>query len=152
MEIDHVFASGAVVGRATTHSWGRPAPRCARSDGRPHSCVAARPTTAPDAKTWSIPTIMRGVIGIIETKYTWVYNSHILSKSKTLLKRQLSINDVTIQKYFYTHTTKLLKGILVSLRPSFCLSVRQTLMLCPLCNTYSSGWINPILGINDRYH
>ena len=24
MEIDHVFASGAVVGRATTHSWGRP--------------------------------------------------------------------------------------------------------------------------------
>ena len=56
MEIDHVFASGAVVGRATTHSWGRPAPRCARSDGRPHSCVVARPTTAPDAKTWSIPT------------------------------------------------------------------------------------------------
>ena len=31
--------------------------RCARSDGRPHSCVVARPTTAPDAKTWSIPTI-----------------------------------------------------------------------------------------------
>ena len=59
MEIDHVFASGAVVGRATTHSWGRPAPRCARSDGRPHSCVVARPTTAPDAKTWSIPTGMR---------------------------------------------------------------------------------------------
>ena len=27
MEIDHVFASGAVVGRATMHSWGRPAPR-----------------------------------------------------------------------------------------------------------------------------
>ena len=23
---------------------------------RPHSCVSARPTTAPDAKTWSIPT------------------------------------------------------------------------------------------------
>ena len=59
MEIDHVFASGAVVGRATTHSWGRPAPRCARSDGRPHSCVVARPTTAPDAKTWSIPTTTR---------------------------------------------------------------------------------------------
>ena len=56
MEIDHGFASGAVVGRATTHSWGRPAPRCARSDGRPHSCVVARPTTAPDAKPWSIPT------------------------------------------------------------------------------------------------
>ena len=56
MEIDHVFASGAVVGRATTHAWGRPAPRFARSDGRPHSCVVARPTAAPDAKTWSIPT------------------------------------------------------------------------------------------------
>ena len=26
MEIDHVFASGAVVGRATTHWWGCPAP------------------------------------------------------------------------------------------------------------------------------
>ena len=26
MEIDHVFASGAVVGRATTHSWGHRAP------------------------------------------------------------------------------------------------------------------------------
>ena len=28
----------------------------AQSDGRPHSCVVARPTTAPDAKPWSIPT------------------------------------------------------------------------------------------------
>ena len=57
MEIDHVFASGAVVGRATTHSWGRLAPHFARGDGGSHSCVVARPTTAPDAKMWSIPTI-----------------------------------------------------------------------------------------------
>ena len=68
MEIDHVFASGAVVGRATTHSWGRQAPRCVRSDGRPHSCVVAGPTTAPDAKTWSIigidhDTVCAGVGG-----------------------------------------------------------------------------------------
>ena len=46
MEIYHVFVPGAVVGRATTHSEQR----------RPHSCVVACPTTAPDAKTWSIPT------------------------------------------------------------------------------------------------
>ena len=32
MEIDHVFVSGALVGRATTHSWGRPSPCCMRSD------------------------------------------------------------------------------------------------------------------------
>ena len=32
-------------------SWGHPAPSCAT-----HSCVLARPTTAPDAKTWQIPT------------------------------------------------------------------------------------------------
>ena len=29
MEIDHVFASGALVGRATMHSLGRLAPGCA---------------------------------------------------------------------------------------------------------------------------
>ena len=51
MEIDHVLGPGAVVGCATTHSWGRPATGCARSDGRPHSCVVARPTTTPDAKS-----------------------------------------------------------------------------------------------------
>ena len=32
------------------------AARCVRSDGRSHSCVVARPTTAPGAETWSIPT------------------------------------------------------------------------------------------------
>ena len=34
--IDHVFASGAVVGRATTHEWGRPSLRAQRGAGRPH--------------------------------------------------------------------------------------------------------------------
>ena len=56
METDHVFASGALIGWATMHSWGRPAMRCARSNGRPHLCMVVRPTTAPDTKTWSIPT------------------------------------------------------------------------------------------------
>ena len=76
MEIDHVFASGAVVERATMHSLGRLAPRCARSDGRPHLCVVARPTTAPDAKTWSIlqHTLPR-VLGVAEDIYniSWMY-------------------------------------------------------------------------------
>ena len=52
--IDHVFASWAVVGRTTTHELGRPSLRTQRRAGRPHECVVARPTTAPDAKTWSI--------------------------------------------------------------------------------------------------
>ena len=32
MEIDHVFASGAVVGRATTHEWGRSSLRAELGD------------------------------------------------------------------------------------------------------------------------
>ena len=32
--IDHVFASGAVVGRATTHEWGRPSLRAQRGQKR----------------------------------------------------------------------------------------------------------------------
>ena len=43
--IDHVFASGAVVGRATTHEWGRPSLRGQRGAGRPDECVVARSTT-----------------------------------------------------------------------------------------------------------
>ena len=52
--------------------------------------------------------------------------------------------------------TKLLGGILVSLRPSVCPSVcpsvRLSRLLCPLCNIYSSGWILSILATNDHYH
>ena len=43
-------------------------------------------------------------------------------------------------------------GILVSLRPSICPSVRPSRMPCPLCNIYSCGWILFILGTNDQYH
>ena len=43
-----------MVGRATTHEWGRPSLRAQHGAGRPHECVVTRPTTAPDAKTWSI--------------------------------------------------------------------------------------------------
>ena len=48
-------------------------------------------------------------------------------------------------------TTKLLGGILVSLRPSVRPSVRLSLLPCPLCNIYSSGWILSILTTNDHY-
>ena len=48
--IDHVFASGAVVGRNTTHEWGCPLLRAQRGARRPHECVVVCPTTAPDAK------------------------------------------------------------------------------------------------------
>ena len=59
MAIDLVFASGAVVGRATTNEWGRPSLRAQCVAGRPNE---ARPTTAPDAKIWSIPTIFWATI------------------------------------------------------------------------------------------
>ena len=53
-------------------------------------------------------------------------------------------------------TTKLLGGILVSLRPSVRPSVRLSVRLsrlpCPLRNIYSSGWILSILATNDHYH
>ena len=49
-------------------------------------------------------------------------------------------------------TTKLLGGILVSLRPSVRPSVRLSRLSCPLCNIYSSGWILSILATNDHYH
>ena len=46
----------------------------------------------------------------------------------------------------YYITTKLLGGILVSLRPSVCSSVPPSVhpscIPCLLCSTYSSGWIN----------
>ena len=40
--------------------------------------------------------------------------------------------------YYTPHTTKLLGGILVSLRPS----VRLSRIHCPLCSAYTSGWIH----------
>ena len=46
------FSSEAVVGRH------------ARCDGRPHSCVVGRPTTAPDAKTWSISILPRSFMSL----------------------------------------------------------------------------------------
>ena len=60
-------------------------------------------------------------------------------------------------KHNYTpRTTKLLGGILVSLRPSVRPSVhpsvRPSRLPCPLCNIYSSGWILSILATNDLYH
>ena len=56
--------------------------------------------------------------------------------------------------HYYTPppTTKLLGGILVSLRPSVRPSVRLSRLLCPLCNIYSSEWILSILATNDHYH
>ena len=62
----------------------------------------------------------------------------------------------TIFHHYTPRTTKLLGGILVSLRPSVRLSVRLSVrpsrMPCPLCIIYSYGWILFILGTNDHYH
>ena len=56
--------------------------------------------------------------------------------------------------YYTPWTTKLLGGILVSLRPvrlSVRLSVSRSRLPCPLCNIYSFGWILSILATNDHY-
>ena len=88
-----------------------------------------------------VDMIMRMLNGILSTPHTWS-------------------DDITIsicQWHYYTlRTTKLLGGILVSLRPSVCPSVRLSVRLsrlpCPLCNIYSSGWILSILATNYHYH
>ena len=84
--IDHVFASGAVVGR------------CARSDGRPHSCVVARPTTAPDAKTGSISIPPRSF-------RSQQSNREIFKQNYPQLNRyhQLQINATFLGEYVAMH-------------------------------------------------
>ena len=54
--------------------------------------------------------------------------------------------------YYTPRTTKLLGGILVSLRLSVRPSVRPSRLPCPLCYIYSFGWILSILATNDHYH
>ena len=84
--------------------------------------------------------------------FSWILLS--LGKNSKNYKRQFC-------DYYYTpRTTKLLGGILVSLRPSVRPfvrpsvrpSVRLSRLPCPLCNIYSSGWILSILATNDHYH
>ena len=83
--IDHVFVSGAVVGPATTHSWGRPSLRTQRGDWQPHECVVARPTTAPDGKTLSslswlsslgTASIIINIIMILLFSWSLLYHYH----------------------------------------------------------------------------
>ena len=50
-------------------------------------------------------------------------------------------------KILYYHdyspcATKLLGGILLSLHPSVCPSIRPASCMCLLCSTYSSGWLH----------
>ena len=72
---------------------------------------------------------------------------------KALAKLWNPLSETVPSKCSYTPgTTKLLGGILVSLRPSVCPFVRPSRLPCPLCNIYSSGWILSILATNDHYH
>ena len=78
-----------------------------------------------------------------------------MSPGQPFLGLQLNLHT-TLQSlphcYYTPRTTKLLGGILVSLRPSVRPSVRLSRLPCPLCNIYSSGWILSILATNDHYH
>ena len=105
--------------------------------------------------------------------FSYIYDMSLvdtLMKCRTFLimvtncdKRPCLILDMCYFNSFiinYTpRTTKLLGGILVSLRPSVCPSVCPSVRPsvcpgcpCPLCNIYSSGWILSILATNDHYH
>ena len=85
-------------------------------------------------------------------KFSFLYESYCMMI-------QISVAPLKFGNYT-PRTTKLLGGILVSLRPSVRpsvrLSVRPSVRLsrlpCPLCNIYSSGLILSILATNDHYH
>ena len=67
IEIDHVLASGAMVGHATTHS---------------------HPTTAPDAKMWSIP---KTIIQMMAWLITWANSDPDLCQSYGYNQLQLTL-------------------------------------------------------------
>ena len=54
-------------------------------------------------------------------------------------------------KYFWWRTTKLLGGIVVSVRLSARPSDCPSRILCPLCSAYSFGWIHFIFHIYTSY-
>ena len=54
-----VFASGAVVGRTTTHELGRPSLGALRGAGRPHECVVALVVNLMD---WQINDDERSIV------------------------------------------------------------------------------------------
>ena len=66
--------------------------------------------------------------------------------------RETHICISKLHHHYTPRTTKLLGGILVSLRSSVRPSVRLSRLPCPLCNIYSSGWILSILATNNHYH
>ena len=86
-----------------------------------------------------------------------------LCKTMTLTPATCFTGPISQTNFYHNYTprtTKLLGGILVSLRPSVRLSVcpsvrpsvRPSRMPCPLCIIFSYGWILFILGTNDHYH
>ena len=80
-------------------------------------------------------------------------NLCIIELTSAYKQDMLVMNTHGISWAYYTpYTTKLLGGILVSLRPSVCLSVRPSRIPCPLCSIYSSGWILSIFGTNGQWH
>ena len=77
MEIYHIFATGAMVGRTIMHSWGHTAPLRTQTDGGPHHCMLAHPTLVPSA------TNMVNFYNIRQTK------SQDLNVSRLILQRSL---------------------------------------------------------------
>ena len=107
---------------------------------------------------WS-KVYMSAGIGCMSSGFTWpqwVKSRRVMSflgddTYQSLFCRD-SKNHIHSLLNYTPRTTKLLWGILVSVRPSVRPSVRLSRLPCPLCNIYSSGWILSILATNDHYH
>ena len=75
----------------------------------------------------------------------FLLNRYVMADSSAFGHKTTSVIQVNSFGNYYTpRTTKLLGGILVSLRPSICpASVPcPSRITCPLCSAYSSGWIH----------
>ena len=68
-----------------------------RGGGRPHPCVVARATTAPDAKTWSIPTVQYQLLiqeSLMRSLYWFVKTVHHCAYIKICCRIQLEYTEL----------------------------------------------------------
>ena len=94
-------------------------------------------------KPWNCTPLSRRIAAGLVTR-----GADVTTWRQGCSRRSFSTLKVGNGCHYTPRTTKLLGGILVSVRPS----VRPSHLPCPLCNIYSSGWILSILATNDHYH
>ena len=83
---------------ANAMEWGRPSFRAQHATGWPHESVVAPPTTAPDAKTWSIPTFYHDHLGRSNQTVFLKQNNAQLNRY-----HQLQVNAAFLAEYVAVH-------------------------------------------------